>query len=108
MNQNEIQETKVEALTAGLVVIVFALFMLGLFSDSVAMVFGGLILLGSGLYQSRKGWHVSITTWILGLILLFGGIGLRLFLVAFLEINWVAIGLALVGGYLIFQNFTRR
>lgn len=108
MKREEAQETQVELMTAGLVVVIFAIYMLNIMSGTVAMVVSGLVLLGSGLYQSRKGWHVSITTWLLGLILLLGGLGLRVFLVALLEINWVAIGLALVGGYIIWQTLKGR
>jgi len=95
------QETVVEVITAGLVVMVFGLMMLGGIRDSLAMTLGGLILLGSGIYQSRKGWHVSLLTWLLGLIFLFGGIGVRMFLVTYLQINWIAIALVMVGGYLV-------
>ena len=31
------------------------------------MLLGGVILLGSGVYQTSKGWHVSLVTWVLGL-----------------------------------------
>ena len=101
MTENNSQETTVEVITAGLLVIVFGLMILGGIRDSLAMTFGGLILLGSGIYQSRKGWHVSLLTWILGLIFLFGGIGVRMFLVTYLQINWIAVALILVGGYLV-------
>jgi hypothetical protein len=40
--------------------------------------------------------------------LLFGGLGVRLFLVSVLQINWVAIALLLIGGYIIWQNLTRK
>jgi hypothetical protein len=101
-------EARAEAITAGLLVIVLAIFLLGQLPDSMAMVVGGLVLLGSGLYQSSRGWHVAVTTWLLGLVLLLGGIGVRMFLVAYVQINWVAIALVLIGGYLIFQNLFRR
>jgi hypothetical protein len=101
-------EARAEAITAGLLVIILAVFLLGKLQDSMAMVVGGLVLLGSGLYQSSRGWHVAVTTWLLGLVLLLGGIGVRMFLVAYVQINWVAIALVLIGGYLIFQNLFRR
>ena len=101
MTEHNSQETTVEAITAGLLVVIFGLMILGGIRDSLAMTLGGLILLGSGIYQSRKGWHVSILTWILGLVFLFGGIGVRMFLVTWLEINWVAVALVFVGGYLV-------
>ena len=64
-------EARAEAITAGLLVIVLAIFLLGNLADSLAMVAAGLILLGSGLYQSSRGWHVAVTTWLLGIVLLF-------------------------------------
>ena len=99
--KHDSQETVIEVITAGLVVMVFGLMMLGGIADSLAMTLGGLILLGSGIYQSRKGWHVSLLTWLLGLIFLFGGIGVRMFLVTYLQINWMAIALVMIGGYLV-------
>lgn len=101
MAEKNSQETTVEVITAGLLVMIFGLLTLGNINEPLAMTFGGLILLGSGIYQSRKGWHVSLLTWILGLIFLFGGMGVRMFLVTYLRINWVAIALILVGGYLV-------
>jgi hypothetical protein len=101
MAEKNSQETTIEVITAGLLVMIFGLLMLGNINEPLAMTFGGLILLGSGIYQSRKGWHVSILTWILGLIFLFGGMGVRMFLVTYLRINWVAIALVMVGGYLV-------
>jgi len=101
MKDHNPQETTVEVITAGLLVVIFGLLILGNISEPLAMTFGGLILLGSGVYQSRKGWHVSLLTWILGLIFLFGGIGVRMFLVTYLQINWIAIALVLVGAYLV-------
>ncbi len=108
MKPHEKQETTVEAITAGLLVIVFALFLLSNITDSLAMLAGGLVLLGSALYQSRRGWHVSLTTWLLAFVLIFGGLGLRLFLVGVLRINWIAIALLLIGAYIVWQNFRRR
>lgn len=108
MDSQDAQETSVEAMTAGLVILIFAAHLFGFMPVHIAMTLGGLVLIGSGLYQSRKGWHVSVTTWLLGIVLLFGGIGVRVFLVAFMEINWVAISLALIGGYMIWRNFMRR
>lgn len=101
MKQKQSNETTIEVITAGLLVVIFGLLLLGNISEPLAMTFGGFILLGSGIYQSRKGWHVSLLTWILGLIFLFGGIGVRMFLVTYLQINWIAIALILVGGYLV-------
>jgi hypothetical protein len=69
---------------------------------------GGLVLLASGLYQSRRGWHVSLTTWILAVVLIGGGIGVRVFLVSYLSINWVAIALLLIGLYIIWDKVRGR
>ena len=101
------EEAKVELITAVLMIAVFALFLLFRLDESLAMLAGGLILLGSGAYQSSKRWHVAVTTWILGLILFFGGLGVRMFLVTYLQINWVAIGLLAVGAYLLYQWWPR-
>ena len=102
------QETTTEMLTVGALIIIFALFLLNNVTDSLAMVAGGLVLLVSGLYQSRRGWHVSLTTWILAGVLLAGGIGVRVFLVSYLRINWVAIALLLIGGYIVWDRLRGR
>ncbi len=101
------QETVVELLTLAALLIVLGLLLLSGIKDSLAMVVGGLILLASGLYQSRRGWHVSFTTWLLAGILLAGGIGVRLFLVTRLQINWVAIALILLGAYTLYTWLRR-
>jgi hypothetical protein len=102
------RETSIELITAGLLALTFVLFLIGIFHESIAMLLGGLILLGSGVYQTRKGWHVSLVTWILGLILFLGGIGLRFYLVGVLHINWVPIALLLVAAYLIWSWWHKR
>lgn len=103
----QLREAQAEAITAGLLVIILALFILRNINDSLAMTAAGIVLLGSGLYQSSRRWHVAVTTWLLGIVLLLGGMGVRLFLVSYVQINWVAIALLLIGGYLIWQNFLR-
>lgn len=90
------RETIVELITAGLLVLVFVLYLLGALQQSVAMLLGGLVLLGSGGYQTSKGWRVSLLTWVLGVVLTLGGIGLRIFLVSRLRINWLPIVLLLI------------
>lgn len=107
-DNKEFAETRVEMMTLGLLVVILAVFLLGNLEEPLAMSLGGLVLLGSGFYQSSRGWHVAVTTWLLGVILLFGGLGVRMFLVAVLPINWVALGLILVGGLIIWQNIFRR
>jgi hypothetical protein len=101
------REAMVEFVTLAALIIVFALFLLSGIADSLAMTAGGIILLASGLYQSRRGWHVSLTTWLVAGILIAGGIGVRVFLVAALQINWVAIALLLVGGYILWDHLRR-
>ena len=102
------RETTIELITAGLLAVTFVLFLIGIFHDSIAMLVGGAILLGSGVYQTSKGWHVSLVTWILGLILLLGGIGLRVYLVGTLHINWVPIALLVVAAYLVWSWWRKR
>ena len=102
------RETMIELLTAVLLVGVFILYLIGTLHEGIAMLIGGLILLGSGAYQTSKGWHVSLVTWILGLILTLGGLGLRLFLVGVMHINWVPLALILVALYLIWSWWSKR
>ena len=101
-------EAKVETITAGLLILVIAIFLIFHIRESYAMVVAGMILLGSGVYQTQRGWHVAITTWLLGLVLFFGGLGVRMFLITYLRISWVGISLALIGAYLIWQMLTKR
>lgn len=102
------RETFVELITAVLLIAVFLLYLSRGLHQGVAMLFGGLILLGSGIYQTGKGWHVSLVTWILGLILLLGGLGMRVFVGAFFNINWVPLALLLVAAYLIWSWWRKR
>lgn len=104
MSPEEARETKIEAITAGLIVLVLALFLFGNLTDAWAMLAAGVILLGSGVYQSARGWHVSLTTWLLGVVLFLGGLGVQVFLVAVLRINWVAVALVAIGAYIVWQN----
>ncbi len=90
------RETVVELITAGLLVLIFLLYLIGVLNQGVAMLLGGVTLLGSGGYQTSKGWHVSLLTWIMGLVLTLGGIGLRIFLVGVIRINWLPIILLLI------------
>jgi hypothetical protein len=107
-DHDTLREAQAEALTAGALVVILSLFLLGNMQEPLAMTLAGAVLLGSGVYQSQQGWHVALTTWLLGLVLFLGGIGVRLFLVAYLRINWVEIALVAIGGYLIWQNLFRR
>lgn len=102
------REARVELMTAALVVLVIGLFLLGALGSGLAMAAGGTVLLGSGIYQTSRGWHVALTTWVVGLLLFFGGIGVRMFIVTWLEVNFVAIGLVLIGLYLLWQAITKQ
>ena len=102
------QETYIELATAALLVLTFLLFLGRILPEGFAMLIGGVILLGSGIYQTTKGWHVSLVTWILGLILTLAGLGLRLFLVGVIRINWVPIALLLVAVYLVWSWWHKR
>lgn len=70
-------EARVERLTWGLLVLIFA--GLYLFSDAtvdalpnwLVPLAGAVILLGSGAYQYARKWRVSPITWITGMLLLF-------------------------------------
>ena len=101
-------EARVEMYTALLVIALFILFLLGRISDPLAMFAGGVILLGSGIYQTLRGWHVALTTWLVGILLFLGGIGVRMFVVAYLPINFVGVGLALAAVYFVSRLFVRR
>jgi hypothetical protein len=69
-------EARVERLTWGLLVLIFAVLYIA--SDSILTTMpnwlvplsGGVILLGSGLYQYGRRWRVSPVTWITGVILI--------------------------------------
>ena len=69
-------EARVERLTWGLLVLIFAVLYLA--SDNVLKAMpnwliplaGGVILLGSGMYQYSRRWRVSPVTWITGVILI--------------------------------------
>ena len=95
------REAFVELVTAGLLALTFVIYLLFPFGQGIAMLVGGLILLGSGAYQTSKGWHVSPFTWVVGIILTLGGLGLRLFLVGTIRINWLPIALLLVAACLV-------
>jgi hypothetical protein len=102
------REANVELMTAGALALVFLLYLAGTFGQEIAMLIGGLVLLGSGAYQTNQGWHVSLVTWILGVILALGGLGLRLFLVGVIRINWLPIALLAVAAYLVWNWWRRR
>ena len=105
---NDSRETLVELMTAGLLVVTFFLYLIGVLTQGIAMLAGGLILLGSGAYQTSKGWHVSLLTWILGAILTLAGLGLRLFLVGVMRINWLPVALLLVAVVYVWNWWRKR
>ena len=102
------RETQAELLTAALLVLVFGLFLIGNLPDSWAVLAAGLVLLGSAVYQTMRGWHVSLITWAAGGLLTLGGLGVRFYLVGVLRISWTAIALIAVGGYLLLRWLARR
>ncbi|MBZ0299196.1 MAG: hypothetical protein K8J31_05630 [Anaerolineae bacterium] len=69
-------EARVERLTWGLLVLIFAVLYLASDSCLAAMpnwlvpLAGGVVLIGSGFYQYSRRWRVSPVTWITGVILL--------------------------------------
>jgi len=68
-------EARVERVTWFLMVLVFGVIYFlpdGTIPNPFIPFAGGVILLGSGLYQYSKRWRVSPTTWIAGTILLMG------------------------------------
>ncbi|GEM_PF-980295 len=101
------RETQAEIITAGLLMITLAVFAFGIIEEGWAMLAGGLVLLGSSVYQTSKGWHVGLLTWIVGIVLTLGGIGVRLFLVAAVQINFVAVTLIVIGVYLVVSHLRR-
>lgn len=70
-------EARVERLTWGLLVLIFAVLYIA--SDTVLATMpnwlvplsGGVILIGSGIYQYSRRWRVSPITWITGVTLIF-------------------------------------
>ncbi|MEL6148629.1 MAG: hypothetical protein AAFV33_04735 [Chloroflexota bacterium] len=102
------EETKVELITVGIVLIILAFFLFGGLRDSLAMLVAGLVLLGSGVYQTQQGWHVSLVTWLLGIVLTLAGLGLRLYLVGVMRVNFVGITLLALGGYVLYSAFRRQ
>jgi len=102
------RETTIELITASLLMAIIVLYLLGVVAEGIAMLLGGVTLLGSGAYQTSRGWHVSLITWILGIILTLAGLGLRLFLVGVIRINWVPIALLLVAVYLVWNWWRKR
>jgi hypothetical protein len=68
-------EARIERLTWGLLVLIFAVLYV---SDSIAAAIpnwlvplaGAIVLLGSGIYQNSRHWRVSPVTWIGGTLLL--------------------------------------
>lgn len=102
------RETTVELITAALLAVVFVLYLIGVLTQGIAMLLGGLVLLGSGVYQTRHGWHVSLYTWVVGGLLTLGGIGLRVFLVGRVRINWLPIALLIVAAFLAWDWWRKR
>lgn len=102
-------ETLVEVLTGVSLVAAAALFFfLGRLFDPLALlVFGGILLL-SAAYQSSRGWHVALTTWLLGGIFALAGLGMKVFVVAVWRVNWLAIALVLLAIWWVYQTFLAK
>ncbi len=107
-NQVDPKEAQAELITGALLVVVIALLMLGDVGNGFAMLAAGLVLLGSGVYQTQRGWHVSLITWLLVVTLTLGGLGVRLYLVSYMRINFVAITLIAIGAYMFYSVFRPR
>ena len=102
------RETVVELITAGLLVLIVLLYLIDVLNQGVAMLLGGVTLLVSGGYQTRQGWHVSLLTWIMSVVLTLSGIGLRVFLVGVIRINWLPIILLLIAVVSVWNWWRRR
>ncbi len=102
------EEVKVEAMATGIILVLLAgWFFLDQLGGNIPFLLAGLVLLGSAIYQTRKSWHVSLLTWVLGVVLTAWGIGVRVFLVSFLQVNYLAVTLLLLGVYLLYNNRRR-
>jgi hypothetical protein len=64
------------------------------------------LLLGSAVYQTQRGWHVGLMTWVLGVV--FALVGLGVYIVGVMPTSFAALTLLLVGGYFLYQAFRRR
>ncbi|MEM6283320.1 MAG: hypothetical protein AAF787_14090 [Chloroflexota bacterium] len=83
--RKSMEEARAEQITWFLLVLIFAV--LSITQDNVGAITipnwvvpmaGGIVLMGSGIYQYTRGWRVSPTTWIIGVILIiFGGINFQ-------------------------------
>lgn len=102
-------ETLVEVLTGvGLVAAAALFYFLGRLFDPLALLVFGAILLLSAAYQRARGWHVALSTWLLGGLFTLAGLGLRVFVVAVLRVNWLAIALVLLAIWWIYQTFLAK
>ena len=109
MNTDASAELRVEMITAALLVVAVGVFLLrGDLFDPLGLLVVGAILLGSAIYQTRRGWPVSLITWALGVLLTLGGLGLKLFLVAFMQVNYIALGLLAIGGWWLYRTLFRK
>jgi hypothetical protein len=102
-------ESQVETITLVLLVLAGGIFLLtGNLFEPLGLFVLGVILLGSAVYQSLRGWPVSLITWILAVLLTLGGLGLKIFVVAVLQVNWLAIGLGLIVAWGLYRTLFRR
>lgn len=102
-------EFQAESVTLAAVVLVAGFFLLtGHFFDPLGLFLVGIVLLGSAVYQSRRGWHVNLATWVLGVLFTLGGLGMKMFVFFVFQVNWLAIALLAIGGYWLYQLLFRR
>lgn len=102
-------ETLVEMFTGvALVAAAAVFFFTGRLFDPLSMLVLGGILLASGIYQTSRGWHVAATTWLLGIVLALGGLGLKVFVVSVLRVNWLAIALILIAAWWVYNTLLKN
>lgn len=102
-------ETLVEMLTGVALVAAAAVFFFsGRLFDPLSMLVLGGILLVSGLFQTSRGWHVALSTWLLGIVLTLAGLGLKVFVVSVLRVNWLAIALLLIAAWWVYHTLLKR
>ncbi len=109
MSDKSTAEFQAESVTLAAVVLVAGFFLLtGNLFDPLGLFLVGVVLLGSAVYQSRRGWHVSLMTWVLGVLFTLGGLGMRMIVGLFFHVNLLAIALLAVGGYWLYQLLFQR
>lgn len=102
-------ETLVEVFTGMALVAAAALFFfMGRLFDPLSLLVLGGILLVSAIYQTSRGWHVALSTWVLGAIFALAGLGLKVFVVAVLRVNWLAIALFVLAAWWVYLTLLKK